>query len=196
MARGDEEWLRRVFSQSRVPMMLLDDARRYVDVNLALSLVFRLRRDQFRNLRVDDLVAPGRLPIIEQVWARLMKSGSVAGVGVVAPPDGDRFETVYCVVANVLPGRHVGVTAPAAWREEEFGELASEPPTPPEAPLTPRELQVLQLAAEGSTGPEIAGQLFLSPLTVGTHFRNLYAKLGVSDRPAAVARAMRLGVLE
>jgi DNA-binding CsgD family transcriptional regulator len=176
-------------------MVLLDDDRRYVDVNLALLLVFRLRLDQIRGCTIDDLVAPERVPIVEQVWRRLMSTGSVAGRGVVSPPDGNRFETVYCVVANVMPGRHVGASAPATWSETEFGELPSKRPAPPSAPLTARELEVLQLAAEGRSGPDIARALVLSPLTVGTHFGNIYAKLGVSDRAAAVARAMRLGVI-
>jgi PAS domain S-box-containing protein len=62
--------------------------------------------------------------------------------------------------------------------------------------LTERELQVLQLAARGNPGPRIAAELFLSPATVKTHFENIYAKLGVSDRAAAVAYALRLGMIE
>jgi PAS domain S-box-containing protein len=61
--------------------------------------------------------------------------------------------------------------------------------------LSARELQVLRLAAEGNTGPEIAEKLVLSALTVKTHFSNIYAKLGVSDRAAAVAQAFRLGLV-
>jgi PAS domain S-box-containing protein len=61
--------------------------------------------------------------------------------------------------------------------------------------LSPRELEVLQLAAEGHRGPQIAVQLGLSPATVKTHFENIYEKLGVGDRAAAVAYAMRIGLL-
>jgi DNA-binding CsgD family transcriptional regulator len=61
--------------------------------------------------------------------------------------------------------------------------------------LSGREVEVLQLAAEGSTGPEIAEQLRVSPSTVKTHFENLYEKLGVGDRTAAVARALRTGLI-
>jgi PAS domain S-box-containing protein len=69
------------------------------------------------------------------------------------------------------------------------GELA--PPT-----LTPRELEVLQHAARGKSGPEIAETLVLSPATVKTHFENIYRKLGVSDRATAVAHALRLGFID
>jgi PAS domain S-box-containing protein len=61
--------------------------------------------------------------------------------------------------------------------------------------LTPRELQVLRLAAEGRSGPQIAASLVVSPATIKTHFENIYEKLGVSDRAAAVAFAMRMGLI-
>lgn len=62
--------------------------------------------------------------------------------------------------------------------------------------LTPRELEVLQLAAGGRSAPAIARQLVVSPTTVRSHLQNVYEKLGVSDRAAAVAEAMRRGLLE
>jgi PAS domain S-box-containing protein len=62
-------------------------------------------------------------------------------------------------------------------------------------PLSARELEVLQLAGEGRSGPRIAEELFISPTTVKTHFEHIYDKLGVSDRPAAVAHALRIGLI-
>ena len=62
--------------------------------------------------------------------------------------------------------------------------------------LTPRELEVLQLAAEGFAGREIAERLVLSPATVRTHFEHIYQKYGVSDRAAAVAKALREGLIK
>jgi two-component system nitrate/nitrite response regulator NarL len=64
------------------------------------------------------------------------------------------------------------------------------------AVLSPREQEVLRLIAEGGSAPEIARLLHLSPSTVKTHLQSLYEKLGVSDRAAAVASAMRAGLLE
>lgn len=61
--------------------------------------------------------------------------------------------------------------------------------------LSRRELEVLQLATQGHSGPQIAERLFLSPSTVKTHFENIYDKLGVSDRAAAVAHAVRSGLV-
>ena len=62
--------------------------------------------------------------------------------------------------------------------------------------LTGREREVLELTANGRSAPQIAEQLFLSTATVKTHLQRLYEKLGVSDRAAAVAEAMRRGLLE
>jgi DNA-binding CsgD family transcriptional regulator len=62
-------------------------------------------------------------------------------------------------------------------------------------PLSQRELEVLRLAAEGNSGPDIAEVLVISPSTVKTHFENIYEKLGVSDRPSAVAQALRTGLI-
>ncbi len=62
--------------------------------------------------------------------------------------------------------------------------------------LTEREQEILRLIADGNSLPEIAKQLFLGVTTVKTHVQHLYEKLGVSDRAAAVAVAMRRGLLE
>jgi DNA-binding NarL/FixJ family response regulator len=62
--------------------------------------------------------------------------------------------------------------------------------------LTARERQILQLAAHGMSGKTIAQQLSLSPSTVKSHFENIYAKSGVSDRASAVAKALREGLIE
>ncbi len=62
--------------------------------------------------------------------------------------------------------------------------------------LTPRELEVLRGFARGLSIPQLAGELFVAPSTVKTHTQRLYEKLEVSDRAAAVAKAMRLGLLE
>ncbi len=63
-------------------------------------------------------------------------------------------------------------------------------------PLSARELEVIELAAAGLSGREIAATLVISSATVKTHFENLYAKLGVSDRAAAVAAAIRCGWID
>jgi DNA-binding CsgD family transcriptional regulator len=53
--------------------------------------------------------------------------------------------------------------------------------------LTPREREILEFVAEGRTNAEIAERLWVSPLTVRRHLKNIYAKLGVHTRTAAAA---------
>lgn len=57
--------------------------------------------------------------------------------------------------------------------------------------LTSRELEILELLVEAHSQKQIAGRLFLSPHTVDTHLRNIYAKLHVHSRSAAVAKALQ-----
>jgi LuxR family maltose regulon positive regulatory protein len=62
-------------------------------------------------------------------------------------------------------------------------------------PLSEREIEVLQLIAEGLTNTEIAARLYLSLNTVKVHTRNIYGKLGVNNRTQAVARGRVVGIL-
>jgi DNA-binding CsgD family transcriptional regulator len=62
--------------------------------------------------------------------------------------------------------------------------------------VTPREADVLGLASHGLTAAEIADALVVSAGTVRTHLENVYAKLGVSDKAAAVATALRHGLID
>ena len=62
-------------------------------------------------------------------------------------------------------------------------------------PLSEREIEILQLIAEGLTNQEIATRLYLSLNTVKVHTRNIYGKLGVNNRTQAVSRARTLGIL-
>jgi LuxR family maltose regulon positive regulatory protein len=66
---------------------------------------------------------------------------------------------------------------------------------PLQDPLTEGELRVLRYLPTNLRGPEIASELFVSPNTIGSHLRNLYAKLGVHSRADAVTRARDLGLL-
>ena len=62
-------------------------------------------------------------------------------------------------------------------------------------PLSHRELEVLELVAAGNNNREAAARLLISEATVKTHLLSIYAKLGVSDRAAAVAAAFNCGLL-
>jgi DNA-binding NarL/FixJ family response regulator len=69
-------------------------------------------------------------------------------------------------------------------------------PTTAEAPLSPREVEILQKIAYGSTTKEVADQLGISFHTVKTHLERIFEKLGANDRAQAVAIAIRQGLVE
>jgi LuxR family maltose regulon positive regulatory protein len=62
-------------------------------------------------------------------------------------------------------------------------------------PLTEREQEVLRLAAAGRSNAEIARAMFVGQSTVKTHINHLFAKLGVTTRTQAIARARDVGLL-
>jgi len=65
----------------------------------------------------------------------------------------------------------------------------------PENLLTDRELQVLELLANGASNPEISESLFISQHTVKTHITHIYDKLGVNDRAQAAVWATRHNII-
>jgi len=107
------------------------------------------------------------------------------------PKESSRTEIVNAVL-NCAKGRDVISPELAAGLAGEIRRRA-EPAAPA---LSSRELEVLKLIANGLTIPAIAQRLFLAPSTVKTHVQRLYEKLGVGDRAAAVAEAMRRRLLE
>lgn len=69
------------------------------------------------------------------------------------------------------------------------------PQTKIEATLTMRELEVLELIADGMVKKEIAEKLSISYTTVDSHVGNIYKKLDVKNAPAAISKAFREGIL-
>ena len=113
------------------------------------------------------------------------------GVSAYLTKDSDRA-TICDAVAAVARGQTVlapqvqaGLAGEVRLREHE-----SRPA------LSPREHEILELTSNGLSAPDIARHLQISAATVKTHLRNIYEKLGVSERAAAVAEAMRRGLLE
>ncbi|KQP53862.1 response regulator [Agreia sp. Leaf283] len=65
----------------------------------------------------------------------------------------------------------------------------------PQASLSSREIEVLELVASGRSNTEVAGDLFVSETTVKSHLAHIFTKLGVSSRTAAVSAARTRGIL-
>jgi DNA-binding CsgD family transcriptional regulator len=132
---------------------------------------------------------------MDLAWARLLGTGCVAGRCQVAGRDGSPRDIIYRGLAHVRPGLQLIAFAPADWLEDGLDATDADRPDP-SASLTAREIEVLELTADGRSGPELAQALVLSPSTVSTHFKNIYEKLDVRTRAAAVAKAMRLRVID
>jgi LuxR family transcriptional regulator, maltose regulon positive regulatory protein len=96
-----------------------------------------------------------------------------------------RHETAHAaLVAGILDVLHG--SSPAAKEQSSL---------PPTEELSPSELRVLRYLPTNLSRPEIAGELSVSPNTVSTHLRSIYAKLQVRDRSSAVQRARELRLL-
>ncbi|MFI6602164.1 response regulator [Nonomuraea sp. NPDC050536] len=160
-------------------------------------------------LRPDVILMDLRMPGMDGVGAitELAARGNPARVLVL---------TTYDTDSHVVPAIEAGATgyllkdAPRpdllrAVRSAARGEAVLSPAvaarlmnrvrTPGTGPLSQRELEVLALVAAGHTNREAATKLFITEATVKTHLLNIYAKLGVSDRAAAVAEAFTRGLL-
>jgi DNA-binding CsgD family transcriptional regulator len=194
-ARGQVPKLRRIFEHSRVPMVMADGGRRFVEVNHPARLWFRRNRDEMRTFAIGDLTPADSSSGIALAWSRLPDGGRVEGNYPAYASDGSRLDLVYCGAAHIVPGLHLIAFAPADWPAPEFDAITDDRHEA-SAALTPREIELLALAADGLTGPELARQLFISPATVRSHLANIYEKLGVPTRAAAVAKALRLGVIQ
>jgi len=108
-----------------------------------------------------------------------------------------RYETAqvyeWMAVAHKALGDDALAAADAATAENIYAQLGVEPAqvcghgSP--GGLTPREIEILRRIAGGATNKQVAEQVCISEKTVGRHLANIYAKLGVSSRTAAVAWA-------
>jgi DNA-binding NarL/FixJ family response regulator len=162
-----------------------------------------------QSLKPDVILMDLRMPVMDGLAAitELASRGVPARVLVLTTYDTDSY---------VLPAIEAGATgymlkdAPRtellhAVRAAAQGQAVLSPAvtarlmsrvrTPGAGPLSHRELEVRELVAAGATNKEAAARLFITEATVKTHLLNIYAKLGVGDRAAAVAEAFKRGLL-
>lgn len=175
------------------------------DGRTVLTLVERHRPDvllldytlpELNGLAVAHAIVRDRLPtkilfLSAHTESSLVYAALEAGASGFLSKEARREQIVDAVVACAA-GRNVVPENVAAGLVSEI-RLRSTNDAPV---LTEREREVLKLIAAGRSLPEIAKELILGLTTVKTHAQHLYEKLGVSDRAAAVAEAMRRGLIE
>jgi DNA-binding NarL/FixJ family response regulator len=194
--RGDAARLRRIYETTQVPMVWLDNERRYRHANVPSRLFLRRTLPEFQAFRADDLVPREHLAELEEMWQTLLAEGRAAGTVHIRLPDGIPMDVDYCGVANLLPGSHLFVFMPTRWPEEEMPQPGQPPtgtPEPTRSRLTPREREVMTLIASGAEIATIAEELTLSTHTVKTHVRHALSRLGARNRAHAIAIALQEG---
>ncbi len=193
--RGRALQLRSIFDKSLIPMVMVDNERRYMEVNAAARLLARISLEEVRRRRIDDFTAPEDVPAMREAWKELIAEGTVSGRYHVTFPDASTLWILFAGTANALPAQHLIVFVPADWPGDELeGMHASDEGSRPAA-LSERQLDVLRLVAVGANASQIAAELSISESTVRTHVKHILQRLGAHNRAHAVALAMTQGLL-
>lgn len=174
-------------------ILVVDDQRRIVRVNRSAIRVYRTPAEQLLRSRLDDFSPAEHAGILSDLWAKFQSDGTQWGHYELQRADGTRAMVEYRALWDFAPNEHLIAVREIAGRAGLAGELWARRAR---VGLSPRELQVLQLVAEGRSAPEIGELLFVSAGTVKTHLKNIYGKLGARDRASAVAEALRRGLIE
>src|SRR4051812_21233722 len=127
----------------------------------------------------------------EQYFFEALKAGA-SGYVLKAAPNRDLVEACRAAMRGEPFLYPAAVTALI----RDYLDRASRGEATPEDPLTPRELEVVKLIAEGHTSEEIADQLVISKKTVDRHRANILEKLGMRTRVELTRYAIRRGLVE
>jgi two-component system nitrate/nitrite response regulator NarL len=166
------------------------------DLRPAVAVV-DLRLPELDGVAIVNAVTRDRLPTRVLVLSafnepRLVYEAMAAGAAGYFTKDADREAVLDAIAALARGEDRVEPGLQAAL----FAEVRAHAADHERPVLTPRELEILRLIADGLTAPAIGKRLYLATATVKSHQARMYEKLGVSDRAAAVAEAMRRGLLD
>jgi DNA-binding NarL/FixJ family response regulator len=205
-------------AKRRIRVLCVDDHRlmregiaRIVDVQPDMEVVAEASNGeqavaQFKAIRPDVTLMDLQIPIMSGTEAtrRIREIDRSARIIVLTMYRGDEdihraFEagamgyvlkdTISDDLIHVIREVHAGRRVVGPEIQQALDERARRPT------LSMRERQVLELLAEGMRNKEIASALGISADTTGMHVKNLYTKLEVHDRTAAVAKAIRRGII-
>ncbi len=163
------------------PLLALTQSLRRVDLLIEVEVLRALALQQ-----LDD--QDQALAVLEHALSLAEPGGYVRIFVDEGPP---MAQLLYRAAERGIAPKYAGqllAAFPAAPTAEARGPEMVEP-------LSKRELDVLQLIAEGLSNRDIAARLFLALPTVKWHSSNIYGKLGVSNRTQAVTKARALGIL-
>ena len=178
------------FRSSLLPMVVINDERRYVAANPAACLLLRLPEEAILRLGVDDLTPSEVRGQLDEGWTAFLREGTQRGTFELQMPDGPRVAVEYSATAHVEPGRHLSIL----WFPPAGGDVEPDPGRSASTELlTDREREVLNLVAMGMGSRWIASRLGVSTSTVETHVRHCLLKLHARNRAHAIALGVRLG---
>lgn len=192
MSSSDSDWEKAfwlIFERSANPIGLLDERRRYVDVNPAAARLFGLDRSEIIGTSALDYIPPAERPRWERDWEAVLRNEQEFGTGPVIRADGSEGEVEVAARPLEIGGRQLVLHVLLA-------PVPSEGPTevsPHDRMLTVREREIVTEIALGAETETIAQRMFISPSTVRTHVRNAMAKLGAHTRAQLVAIALSSG---
>lgn len=127
--------------------------------------------------------------------SQLVERARAAGAAGYLIKDASSDEVVEAV-RRAAKGQQIisaGLAPPPSHPEQDADRDGSAEAAPD---LTPREIQILQMLADGATPQETAERLFISPKTVRNHLTKVYDKLGVNSRSQAIVEALKYGMID
>jgi PAS domain S-box-containing protein len=185
-----------IFDHAGVPMLLLDEQRRLIEVNDAALALYAYGREELVGAVGDRLLAEPERATADAGWERFLYAGRFYGDRKVIRADGTQLRAQYAGHLTVVAGRRVGLFVILSAHPDPGGlELISTALTEHSAhtsenPLTLREREVVRLVALGQTGPQIAKSLGVASETVRTHVRNAMSKTNSHTRAQLVSTAL------
>ena len=190
--RSSADLVRIVWRTTFDGLFIVDDSRRYLKLNEPGARLLGAPADQVVNRRIDDFTPSELWPVLRRLWSEFQERGAAHGRYEVLRGDSSRALVQIRATRDFGPGEHLIAGREIASPPRSGAEVRL---TPPDR-VTPREREILQLAANGRRTGEIADLLGVSSGTVKTHFENAYEKLGVHDRASAVAICLRRGLID